>query len=129
MVAYGAFKNDAHGLMNDLAGVAVWWPEMEVFLRRLGLPTQPVPSMAKPVDPEQRRLMDSAALPTRLPACRRVYETFLDFDLPRAFAIADDGACGYSSGGADPQKSALERCASIGRNCQLYAVDATVVWR
>ena len=129
LVTFGPFKNDSHGLFNDLAGVAVWWPEMETFLRRLGLPTLPVPPLVKSADPGQRRLMDVTALPTPLPGCRRVYETFLDFDLPRAFAIAENGACGYSSGGADPQKLALERCSSIGRNCQLYVVDAAVVWR
>ena len=129
LVTYGIFKSDSHGLFNDLAGVAVWWPETEAFLRRLGLPTSPVPPMVKPADTGQRRLMDVTALPTPLPGCRRGYETFLDFDMPRAFAIAENGACGYSSGGADPQKLALERCASIGRNCQLYVVDTAVVWR
>jgi dienelactone hydrolase len=38
VVAYGPFGSDAHGMFGARAGVAIWLPEVEKFLRELGLP-------------------------------------------------------------------------------------------
>jgi dienelactone hydrolase len=38
LVAYGPFKNDAHGMVGDKEGVEIWWPETEKFLKVVGLP-------------------------------------------------------------------------------------------
>src|SRR5690606_12524611 len=32
LVAFGAFKNDAHGMVASRDGVRIWWPETEKFL-------------------------------------------------------------------------------------------------
>jgi dienelactone hydrolase len=38
LVAYGAFGQDAHGMVEYSGGVRLWWPTLEVELKRLGLP-------------------------------------------------------------------------------------------
>ncbi len=38
LVAYGAFGQDAHGMVEYSGGVRRWWPALEVELKRLGLP-------------------------------------------------------------------------------------------
>jgi hypothetical protein len=38
LVAYGAFGQDAHGMVEYSGGVKIWWPELERELQRLGLP-------------------------------------------------------------------------------------------
>ena len=38
LVAYGAFGQDAHGMVEYFGGVRLWWPALEVELKRLGLP-------------------------------------------------------------------------------------------
>jgi dienelactone hydrolase len=38
LVAYGAFGQDAHGMVEYSGGVRLWWPELEKEMRRLGLP-------------------------------------------------------------------------------------------
>ena len=129
LVAFGRFKNDAHQAFGDLAGLDIWWPETEKFLKDLGLPTALLPTAPAGGDAELRRLTDTAALPHLHPACRRLYEKFADFDLPRAFAISEEGACGYAAGINDSKKTALEHCAATGAACKLYAVDTAVVWR
>jgi dienelactone hydrolase len=40
LVAYGPFKNDAHGMSASPDGVAVWWPETRRFLQSVGMPTE-----------------------------------------------------------------------------------------
>lgn len=40
LVAYGPFKNDAHGMIGSRDGVKIWWPETEKFLKQIGLPTE-----------------------------------------------------------------------------------------
>ena len=39
MVDFGNYKNDAHRLVGDRDGVHVWWPAVEAFLARVGMPT------------------------------------------------------------------------------------------
>lgn len=42
LIAYGKFKNDAHGMVGSRDGVATWLPETERFLKSIGMPTEPV---------------------------------------------------------------------------------------
>jgi hypothetical protein len=71
---------------------------------------------------------------------RKAYGDFLGRTTPRAFAIAPNGAWGFSAPAPgvayvrrdrfDPIENALERCNRRGDGqCRLYAVDSRVVWR
>lgn len=40
LVAYGPFKQDAHGMSSSPDGVAIWMPETERFLKSIGMPTE-----------------------------------------------------------------------------------------
>ncbi|MGM3275123.1 dienelactone hydrolase family protein [Ralstonia sp. 24A2] len=42
LVDYGSFKGDSHGMFASHAGLAIWLPQVDVFLRELGLPAGPV---------------------------------------------------------------------------------------
>ena len=66
---------------------------------------------------------------------RDAYREFLSKSMPRAFAIAPNGAWGSSSlrlsgGRADVLENAMESCNRRGDGqCKLYALDGHVVWR
>lgn len=72
---------------------------------------------------------------------RRGYADFLTRLAPRAFAIAPNGAWGFSGPVTpiynararerfDPLENALEHCNRRGEGkCRLYAIDGRVVWR
>jgi len=129
LIAFGAFKGDAHRLFADRDGLAIWWPPMERLLTSLGLPTEPLPRTVGPTDPEMAKLQDAARIPHVRDSCRRLYEQFLDADYPRAYAISPDAYCGYAYGGEDPAKRALELCQRNAKQpCRLYARDERVVW-
>ena len=42
LVDYGNFKSDSHGMFASHAGLAIWLPKVDAFLRELGLPAGPV---------------------------------------------------------------------------------------
>ena len=71
---------------------------------------------------------------------RKSYAEFLNRMTPRAFAIAPNGAFGWSAPLKpasyirrdlfDPVENALENCNRRGEGkCRLYAIDGRVVWR
>jgi dienelactone hydrolase len=139
LVAYGTFGTDSHTLFYERAGAAIWQPEVSRFLERIGLPSQPRAEFARygntrsitPVPPETTfaPLDDVTRLPFVRDTGREGYAKFLTQPLPRAFAIAPNGAWGWASGGEDPLKRALDNCNRRGQgNCRLYAVDNAVVW-
>jgi hypothetical protein len=82
-----------------------------------------------------------AAVPYLRDGGRRGYADFLTRLAPRAFAIAPNGAWGFSGPVTpiynararerfDPIENALERCNKRGEGkCRLYAIDGRVVWR
>lgn len=76
-----------------------------------------------------KSISDTAAMPYLIESCKNHYQTFLAASTPfKAFAISDDGHCGWQKGNADVSAKALERCRSFSKqNCQLYAVNNTVV--
>jgi dienelactone hydrolase len=128
LVAYGPFKDDAHGTFGDRQGLVVWWPETEAFLAALGLPVALQPR-ATPADPALAALEDLSRLPNLSPGCAGVYASFLDADQPRAYAHSAKGACGYAFGVENVAQRALAFCQRRGgESCRLYAVDERIVW-
>jgi len=78
-------------------------------------------------------VLDLAGLPPMGANGRQVYEQqFLLGNLPRAFAVAPDGAYGGRWGDPTAEKAragALKNCADKGgTGCTLYAEDLDVVW-
>lgn len=132
LVAYGTFKQDAHGMVGSRDGVKVWWPETENFLRSIGMPTAEV--VALPEEPRIPRsdyaaLEDIEAIPYLRERGREAYRTFLGKSFPRAFAVGPNGAWSWAEDGDDPVHRVLSSCQkSAGQPCKLYAVDDYVVW-
>lgn len=87
--------------------------------------TRPTPS---PPASHFADVTDVAAVPYIAGACRDLYQKFLSAKRPRAFAVAPDGGCQYAALGPDPIALAMNACSKSHANCQLYAVDADVVW-
>jgi hypothetical protein len=84
------------------------------------------------------RLNDLEAIPHVGDGGKKAYQEFLKRPKPRAFAIASNGAWGFSAPLRNPTYTqqtrldvvgeALERCRRRGGDCRLYAVDDRVVW-
>jgi dienelactone hydrolase len=132
LVAFGAFKRDAHGLVGSRDGVSIWWPETEAFLRQLGMPTDVTVALAEPQRPartDYAAIDNIDAVPFVRQNGRDAYRTFLAKSLPRAFAVGSNGAWSWAEEGDDPAARALEACKrDSGQACKLYAVDDYVVW-
>ncbi|MBC7500651.1 MAG: prolyl oligopeptidase family serine peptidase [Herminiimonas sp.] len=132
MIAYGAFKKDAHSLSGSRDGVKVWWPETEKFLKEIGLPTDEVIAIAddlKFARTDFATLTNVTAIPYLEDSGREQYRVFLGKPLPRAFAVSSSGAWSWAEDGDDPASYVLEHCqAKSSQPCKLYAVDNDVVW-
>jgi dienelactone hydrolase len=133
LVAYGPFKNNAHGMSSSRDGVAIWWPETERFLKNIGMPTE-IKYSFNSADALPRTgyaaLTDAAALPYMREAGRAGYGKFLTQSVPRAFALSPSGAWGWAVDGDDPTTRALANCQKNSRTpCKLYAIDDDVVWK
>lgn len=129
LVAFGPFKNDAHGMVSSRDGVGIWWPETEKFLAEIGLPTGQQP-VTWPPKSDYAELDNVQALPYVRDVGRAGYRTFLSTTAPRSFAISASGAWGWASGGKEVASRALSNCQKNSeRPCKLYAVDGNVVWR
>ncbi len=131
LVSVGKFKDDAHNLFSDSDGVAIWWPEVENYLRSLDLPVRVLPqaSAAEPTDPVAKQLKAAGEAPAvaAYSDCQRLYTRFIEADYPRAFAVAGNGRCGYAYGG-DAQKRAQDFCRGTTQAaCELYVVDDEVL--
>lgn len=137
VVAFGNFGHDAHDLFGSRAGVPIWLPEVERFVRELGLPFDKLSDIAlpehqTPLPPatDFAPLADAAALPFVNASGREGYAKYLAAETPKAFAIGPNGAWTWRANMANAMPAALERCAEHGRGmaCKLYAVDDRVVW-
>lgn len=137
VVAFGNFGRDAHDLFGSRSGVAIWLPEVERFVRDLGLPFDKLSEIAlvehkKPVPraTDFAPLADAAALPHVGATGREAYAKYLVADTPKAYAIGPSGAWSWRANMADAMEAALARCAEHGRGvaCKLYALDDHVVW-
>lgn len=139
LIAFGKFGSDSHSLFASRAGAAIWQPEMTRFLAEIGLPHEAPPQFARfariAVTPAPPRtdfapLEDASRVPHVRDTGREGYRRYLGKLLPRAFAIAPNGAWGWSEGGDDPIKRALAFCNQRGAGaCRLYSVDEDVVWK
>jgi dienelactone hydrolase len=132
LVAYGPFKDDAHGMSGSRDGVKIWWPETEKFLKQLGMPTEPVIALADdfPMPKSGYAQIDNVdAIPYLRKGGRAQYRAFLDKPFPRAFAVSASGAWSWAEDGDDPIDQALADCQkSSSEPCRLYAVNDNVVW-
>lgn len=132
LVAYGAFKRDAHGMSGSRDGVKIWWPETEKFLKELGMPTDPVYAINDEikVPKVQYAAIDNIdAIPYLRGSAREQYRVFLSKSTPRAFAMSPTGAWSWAEDGDDPVQQAMDDCQKNSSvPCRLYAVDNQVVW-
>jgi dienelactone hydrolase len=132
LVAYGPFKDDAHGMSGSRDGVKIWWPETEKFLKQLGMPTEPVVALGDdfPMPKSGYAQIDNVdAIPYLRNGGRAQYRAFLDKPFPRAFAVSASGAWSWAEDGDDPIDQALADCQkSSSEPCRLYAVNDNVVW-
>jgi dienelactone hydrolase len=133
MIDYGAYKNDAHRLVVDRDGIAIWWPSVDAFLARIGMPTRPEYRVQEPAMPQPSgyAAVDAInAVPYLDSAGRAAYRKFLHQYPSRAFAVASSGAWSWAEGGDDPMSVALANCSkeNHGDPCYLYAVNDEVVW-
>ena len=132
MVDFGAYKNDAHRLVGDRGGVHVWWPSVEAFLARVGMPTRVqyrVDDLERPKATGYAAIDSVESVPFLDEAGRNGYRQFLQQYPGRAFAISDSGAWSWAEGGNDPMSMAVANCQKESSNpCRLYAVDNAVVW-
>lgn len=132
LVAYGAFKKDAHGMSGSRDGVKIWWPETERFLRDIGMPTDTVYALGNEVKvpkTEYAAIDNVEAIPYLKGSAREQYRVFLGKSAPRAFAVSPTGAWSWAEDGDDPVEQALQDCQkNSSQPCRLYAVDDHVVW-
>ncbi len=133
LVAYGAFKSDAHGMIGSRDGVKVWWPETEKFLRQIGMPVEEKIALAEdlPIAKSDYAAIDNVdAIPYLKEKGREAYRTFLTKSLPRAFALSATGSWSWAEDGDDPAERVLAYCQNSSKQpCKLYAVDDYVVWK
>jgi hypothetical protein len=78
-------------------------------------------------------VLDTDAVPYLKAQGRHSYADFLLMNLPRAVAVASNGAYGWYGGGSsieDVRDKALKSCADKGgAGCAIYAEDLQVVWQ
>lgn len=140
LIAFGKFGSDSHSMFGSRAGQRIWQPEVTRFLESLRLPHEVQPQFARfgrvtatsapPPRTDYAPLDDAARVPHVRDTGREGYKRYLGKSLPRAFAIAPNGAWGFSEGGDDPIKRALAFCNQRGAGeCLLYSVDDGVVWK
>jgi dienelactone hydrolase len=130
--AFPAFKRDAHVMLASRDGEKVWLPEVERFLRQIGMPTDEVYAVAEPPAPARTDfalLDDVEAVPYLPDGGRDAYREFLARMTPRAFALSASGAWGWAEEGEAPDVRAVAACQiKSSQPCRLYSVDDYVVW-
>ena len=132
LVAYGNFKNDAHGMVGSRDGIAIWLPETERFLKSIGMPADEVVAIADTPRPPASGYAPVASVesvPNLGTQGKAGYREYLAKGTPRAFAISGSGAWSWAEEGDDPSERALTACQKNSRlPCLLYSVDNDVVW-
>ncbi len=133
LVSYGVYADgDAHSMFGRASGVPIWLPPTETFLSEIGMPTAikfEVEAVVVPPKSNFAALDDVAAIPYIKSACKANYSKFLSSKPPRAFSIAENGACGYSTQD-DATWISVMNCSPYakGTKCKPYAIDDDVVW-
>ncbi len=132
LVAYSPFKSDAHGMVGSRDGVRLWMPEVERFLKGIGMPTEITVAVADTPRPPATSFaaVDNVnAVPFITDKGRIGYRDYLAKSAPRAFAISGSGAWSWAEEGDDPASRALASCQKNSKlPCQLYSIDHDVVW-
>ncbi len=132
LVAYGAFRDNAHAMFASPAGVPIWLPELDRFFRQLGLPFDVRYAIDNAPDAPSgfAAIDDVARVPFLGEKGRAGYRLFLEKPLPRAFALSSDGAWAFEDSDATTMHEALAACQLQAKTgaCHLYAVDNDVVW-
>jgi dienelactone hydrolase len=132
-VDFGDYKENAHRLVGDRDGVAIWWPIVDRFLAAIGMPDavcERTPAVHQPAASHFAALDDVDSVPYLDEDGRKGYREFLTRYPSRAFAISSAGAWSWAEGGDDPIAVALDNCQRNSEaRCHLYAIDDAVVWR
>jgi len=121
------FGKDGHYLFSDAVGVRYWLPTVERFFARHNLPFERLDA----TDPAHQPLLALDRLPNvKSEGCKGLYRAFLESPGPRAYAVSEDGRCGFAGGLAGARESAMKQCSTVAKGaCALYAVDGAVVWK
>ena len=122
-----AFGKDGHYLFGDTLGVRYWLPTVESFLTKHGVAFARLDS----TDPERVPLLALERVPNiKSDACKGLYRAFLESPGPRAYAVSEDGRCGFAGGLQDARDLAIKQCGNVAKtSCVLYAVDDSVIWK
>jgi dienelactone hydrolase len=132
LIAFGPFKADAHGMVGSRDGVAVWLPEVERFLKGIGMPTDVTVAIAETPRPAATyfaAVENVSAIPYLSDKGRNGYREYLQKSAPRAFAISSSGAWSWAEEGDDPATRAMASCQKNSKvACKLYSIDHDVVW-
>jgi dienelactone hydrolase len=132
LIAYGAFKNDAHGMVGSRDGVSIWRSDVERFLQRIGMPFEVTVAIAdtpRPAATHFAPIENVTAVPFVTDKGREGYRNYLAKSAPRAFAISGSGAWSWAEEGDDPASRAVDACQQTSKLlCQLYSIDNDVVW-
>jgi dienelactone hydrolase len=122
-----AFGRDGHYLFGDTLGVRYWLPTVESFLARHGVAF----ARLDLADPDRAPLLALDRVPNiKSDACKGLYRAFLESPGPRAYAVSDDGRCGFAGGLQDAKGVAMRQCGNVAKDgCKLYAVDDAVIWK
>jgi len=123
-----AFGKDGHYLFGDTLGVRYWLPTVETFLGKHHVAF----SRIDQADPERAPLLALDRVPNiKSDSCRGLYRAFLESPAPRAYAVSEDGRCGFAGGLQDAKDVAVRQCSTVSRSgaCSLYAVGDSVIWK
>ena len=122
-----AFGKDGHYVFGDTLGVRYWLPTVETFLARHNITFARLDA----TDPERAPLLALERVPNiKSDACKGLYRAFLESPGPRAYAVSEDGRCGFAGGLQDARDVAIKQCSNVSKSgCQLYAVDDAVIWK
>jgi dienelactone hydrolase len=122
-----AFGKDGHYIFGDTLGVRYWLPTVEQFLAKNNVTFARLDSN----DPDRAPLLALDRVPNiKSDACRGLYRAFLESPGPRAYAVSDDGRCGFAGGLQDAREVAMKQCSNVSKSgCLLYAVDDTIIWK
>jgi dienelactone hydrolase len=122
-----AFGKDGHYIFGDTLGVRYWLPTVEDFLNKNGVTFARLDS----TDPDRAPLLALDRVPNiKSDACKGLYRAFLESPGPRAYAVSQDGRCGFAGGLQDARDVAVKQCSNVSKSgCLLYAVDDAVIWK
>ena len=122
-----AFGTDGHYLFGSTLGVRYWLPTVERFLDKHQVRFTRLDAQ----EPEHQMLLAVDKLPNvKSDSCRSLYRAFLEAPGPRAYAVSEDGRCGFSAGVQDAREAAIRQCGTVAKaDCMLYAVDDAVIWK